>query len=343
MATAERIGWIDFAKGVVITVVVFLHFTRFEYLSKFLMIFHMPFFFVMAGFLLNVNKWGGAEKYNAFSAKLVKRLVVPYFLAELLFYPIWFVVCHEAGYLQYLWGWTEVEPLEAFTAIFIGNGNSIGLVLGQLWFLPTLFCAEIIFVKLFNRLKDFGAEVLALAVVSCSLLGLFFGRLLILPFGMDIALAAQIFLLAGVLIRQFNLVERISLKTCVELTSIVALAFLLNIRVDINFRHYGEPFLFYAGGLAGTLLLMKLSALTTGGKIFSLISSCGRQTMMILVLHPIIANIFYELLDDVTEIPPEEFFTEPIIICAATLLGVLIPLWIAKKFGKLPVLKYFCA
>ena len=307
------------------------------------MIFHMPFFFVMAGFLLNVNKWGGAEKYNAFSAKLVKRLVVPYFLAELLFYPIWFVVCHEAGYLQYLWGWTEVEPLEAFTAIFIGNGNSIGLVLGQLWFLPALFVAEIIFVKLFNRLNKFGAEVFALAVAICSLLGLFFGRLLILPLGMDIALAAQIFLLSGVLIRKYNLVERTGLKTCVALTLIFVFAFQFNERVDMNFRVYGNALMFYGGGLAGTLLLMKLSALETGGKIFSLISSCGRQTMMILVLHPIIANIFYELLDDVTEIPPEEFFTEPIIICAATLLGVLIPLWIAKKFGKLPVLKYFCA
>lgn len=340
----ERIAWIDFAKGVAIILVVWGHTLDINVIvNKFVAVFRMPFFFVMAGFLLNLNKWGGAENYNAFSAKVVKRLLVPYYLAGLLWYPIWFVVCHEAGYLKYLWGWTEVEPLEAFTAIFIGNGNSIGLVLGQLWFLPALFVAEIIFVKLFNRLKDFGAEVFALAVASCSLLGLFFGRLLILPFGMDIALAAQIFLLAGVLIRKYNLVERTGLKTCLALTSVVALAFLLNIHVDINFRHYGEPFLFYAGGLAGSLLLMKLSALMTGGKIFSLISDCGRQTMMILVLHSIIANTFYEFVDTATNFPPEEFFKEPIIICAATLLGVLIPLWIAKKFGKLPVLKYFCA
>ena len=242
-----------------------------------------------------------------------------------------------------MWAWTEFKPLEAFTAIFIGNGNDIGLILGQLWFLPALLCAEIIFVKLFNRLNKFGAEVLALAIAICSLLGLCIGKISALPFGMDIALAAQIFLLSGVLIRKYNLVKRVDLKTCVALTSVVALAFLLNIHVDINFRHYGEPFLFYAGGLAGTLLLMKLSALTTGGKIFSLISDCGRQTMMILVLHPIIANIFYEIIAATTNFPPEEFFKEPIIICAATLLGVLIPLWIAKRFGKLPVLKYFCA
>ena len=43
----------------------------------------------------------------------------------------------------------------------------------------------------------------------------------------------------------------------------------------MNFRQYGEPFFFYAGGLAVTLLVMKLSALMTGGKIFLLIS--GKQ------------------------------------------------------------------
>ena len=43
--------------------------------------------------------------------------------------------------------------------------------------------------------------------------------------------------------------------------------------VDMNFRRYGNALMFYAGGLSGTLLVMKLSMLTTGGKIFSLISS----------------------------------------------------------------------
>ena len=341
---AERIGWIDFAKGVAIILMVLGH--ALEYgcdLWRFIFVFHMPFFFVTAGFLLNLNKWGGAENFNAFAAKLFKRLLVPYYIAEFLFYPIWFVVCHEAEYLKYLWGWSELDSLAAFTAILIGNGNDTGLILGPLWFLPALLCAELIFIELFNRLGKFGADFFAAGVVMCSLLGLALGKVISWPFGFDIALAAQIFLLAGVLIRRYNVVERMGLKTCGALILIVVLSFFFNERVDMNFRQYGEPFLFYAGGLAGTLLVMKLSALTTGGKIFSLISDCGRQTMMILVLHPIIANIFYEVLAHTTDMPPEEFFTDSAVSCAATMLGVLIPLGIAKRFGKLPVLKLFCA
>ena len=36
-------------------------------------------------------------------------------------------------------------------------------------------------------------------------------------------------------------------------------------------------------------------------------------------------------------------YNEPLLIFAATAAGVLLPLLIAEKFGKLPVLKYFCA
>ncbi|MBE8949692.1 MAG: acyltransferase family protein [Quinella sp. 3Q1] len=285
---------------------------------------------------------GGVENYKKFSAKLVKRLLLPYFIAEILFYPIWFVICHEAGHLPHMWDWTLQEPLKSFLVIFVGNGNSQGLILGQLWFLPALFFAEIIFIRLYNRLNKIGGEVFICAIMFCSLLGLLIGKIHDLPLGIDIALAAQIFLLAGVLIRKYNVIERLNLKICILLILTVVVAFCLNVFVDMNSRRYGDPFLFYAGGLAGTLLVMKISALMTGGKIFSLISDCGRQSMVILVLHPIVANIFYEIIVGGFNFPAEKIFTEPAVIFGATAAGVLIPLFIAKKFGKLPVLKIFC-
>lgn len=341
--SAPRIDWVDFAKGFVMIAIVWGHAVILDIeFNKFFAAFRMPFFFIMAGFLLNLNKWGGDDNYKKFSVKLFKRLLVPYYLAEILFYPIWFVVCHKAGYLSYLQLWATISPVDAFIAIFIGNGNDIGLVLGPLWFLPALLFTEIIFIKLYNRLNKICAEVFVFFVAMCSLAGICISKISVLPMGIDIALAAQIFILAGVLIRKYNFIERIDLKVCAVLTFTLMFAFCLNAHASMNGRHYGEPFLFYAGGITGTLLVMKLSALMTRGKIFSLISDCGRQSMMILVLHIIIANILYEIIDANTNLTFDELFTEPIIIFVVTAAGVLIPLLIAKKFGKLPVLKYFC-
>lgn len=101
---AERIGWIDFAKGVAIISVVLGHALDDDFsLCTFIYIFHMPFFFILAGYLLNLDKWGGAKNFKNFLTKLFKRLLVPYYLANILFFPIWFVACHELGYLNYFW------------------------------------------------------------------------------------------------------------------------------------------------------------------------------------------------------------------------------------------------
>ena len=346
ISNAARIEWADFAKGVAMILVVIGHVIDFHnILCTFPAAFRMPFFFVIAGFFLNLNKWGSSENFKPFVTKLFNRLIIPYFIANFLWYPIWFFVCHEEGLLGYsFWGWTKVLPVDAFNAILSGNGNN-GLVLIQMWFLPALFFAEIIFVVLWNRLNKFGVKIFALAVVIFSCIGLYIKDFVVLYFGIDIALVALIFLLSGIFIRKNNFVERIDLKIFVILTAIVIGVFFFNEHIDMNFRLYGNSILFYAGGIAGSLLVMKLSMLAAKvrGKFFTLIEDCGKETMLILVLHPIIANIFYEILAQNTDISPDNFLLNPAISFTATVLGVLIPLFIAKKFGKLPVLKHFCS
>ena len=56
---SPRIEWVDFAKGVVIILVVLGHAMEENDLKNFFSMFRMPFFFVIAGFLLNLDKWGG--------------------------------------------------------------------------------------------------------------------------------------------------------------------------------------------------------------------------------------------------------------------------------------------
>ena len=346
ISTTQRLEWIDFAKGVVIIFMVLGHAISNGVLQKFIFVFHMPFFFVMAGFLLNFDKWGGAENFRPFVTKLFWRLLVPYYLAEILWYPIWFVVCHEFGFLNHMNHWAEIEPLKSLTAIFLGNGNVNDLILGQLWFLPTLFVSEIIFIKLHNRFAKIDGAVFALAAVILACLGFNLRNLnIILPLGIDIALVTQIFLLTGILVRRYKFVDRMNWKIIVALTVILVWSFFFNEHVDMNFRRYGNFLLFYAGGISGTLLVMKISMLAAkvGGKICALIEDCGRQSIMILVLHLIIAKIFYDVIVRVANFPPEKLSTEPTIIFFTTILGTLIPLFVAKKFGRLPVLKIFCA
>ena len=198
-----------------------------------------------------------------------------------------------------------------------------------------------IFVALYNRLNKIGAEIFVAAIVIAAYIGFVLSRFGYLTWGFNVAFVSQIFLLAGVLIRRYNFVEHLSPKFCGVLTLILIVAFQFNERVEMSAAFFGDSLLFCAGGVAGTLLLMKLSALMTDGKIFSPVSSCGRQSMMILILHPLTVELIYNLLVRNNLIAFTEIYT-PTIIFGATVTGVLVPLIIAERFGKLPVLKCFC-
>ena len=344
---SSRIEWVDFAKGIVMLTVIFGHAAVYNhekfFVDSLIVVyeFHMPFFFVMAGFLLNFDKWGGVIRYKDFTAKLVKRLLIPYYIAEILWYPIWFLAGHVMGHEAYIRN-SSLEPLDALLGIFVGNGNLLALV--PLWFLPALCLAEMIFLKLYNRFIDTPPEIFVIIIVALSNLGYLIGKFFFLPLSFDVALTVQGFLLAGVLIRRYNVIERLTFRHCLILLNFFALVFLLNGKISMFVRDYGNLFLLYVGGIAGTLLTMKLSMIMTNvdGKICKLVKYCGRQSLFVMTAHLIVAFVTYDLVVNFTGQTVEVVRSLPEIIFTITLLGVLVPLFIAKNFGKLPVLKYFC-
>lgn len=86
----KRESWIDAAKGLAIICVVIGHAYMGEPLNTIIYTIHMPFFFIMAGYLLNVNKWG--KKKSAFLYSRYKRLLLPYFAGAILFAVLYCIV-----------------------------------------------------------------------------------------------------------------------------------------------------------------------------------------------------------------------------------------------------------
>lgn len=346
--SAPRIDWVDFAKGFVMLTVIFGHAAVYNHEAFFdislilVYEFHMPFFFVLAGFLLNLDKWSGDDNYKKFSAKLFRRLLVPYYIAEILWYPIWFLAGHVLGHEAYIRN-TALSPETALLGIFVGNGNLLALV--PLWFLPALFFAELIFLKLYNRFSRIGDDIFALMIVVISYLGYIAGKIASFPMSLDIALTVQGFVFIGVLIRKYSIVTKLNLRHCLILLNIFVWAFFLNGKISMNIRDYGDCFLLYAGGVTGTLIIMKVATLMTSinGIFCKLMKYCGQQSLFVMTMHLLIAFITYDFVASATGLEVKIVRSLPEVIFAIILLGLLIPLLIAKKFGKLPVLKYFCS
>ena len=341
----KRLQWVDFSKGIVIILVVVAHVMhRGTFEIAFIYTFHMPFFFVMAGYLLNVAKY--EKRYNDFVNKSFKRLVFPYFLANFLYYPVWYIFCHLMGRLA-IYDWAYRAPLDVLRNIFIGNipAVNIWLVLHPLWFLMCLFFAEILYLKLCIGFKEKTTKIFG-AVCILSVAGYILGAHLPLPLGIDIALVAQFFIFVGNFIKKNNLLEKMNFGSCVIFLAMVFAITYLNGKITMDGREYGNLILLYIGGIVGSLFVMKISmaAADIGNKISDFISYCGKQSMIILVLHIPIIAVTYNLTLAINPKYAElglrflPIGVETFIIAVA----VIFPVIIAKKFGDKSIVKYFC-
>ena len=330
MSEKGRIAWLDAAKGIAIAFVVAAHSIGGEW-SNVLSPIRMPIFFVAAGFTLNLQKWQN-RKYEFFRSR-VERLLIPYFLLELLFWPIWSV---RGMFLPRVG--TELPPIEALGGIL--GGNSVDLPLVALWFLPCFFLAENIFLWLFPADQALGIRSI-LTALFLSALGYQLGCMEHLPWGLDIALFAQGFILTGRWLRAKGL-ENLS-----GIWSLFLPLFLLAAQGHVNdyfnmaARMYGSyPLLAYAAAIGGSILLMRIMQLLVHDAT-SFPAEMGRRSMAIYVLHPFVQIIITDaLLCTFIDGDYGTVFNLWQAGIPIAVLGILIPVYVSRHWAQKPILRH---
>jgi len=132
IAINARINWIDWAKCIAITMVVFCHIPQDSFLKFYIGIFHMPLFFFISGYLTKVRKDTKEEL-----SKWKRSIIIPYFLYNLIFYPYWVIRLYvdnggNIGLFDYL-----VKPFIGLLLLQIDTPISCS-VNGVTWFLVAL-------------------------------------------------------------------------------------------------------------------------------------------------------------------------------------------------------------
>ncbi len=288
MKLPQRNLSIDIAKGIGIMVVVFAHNMDIYAVNRYLFPFAVPFFFFMGGYNFNL------AKHRLQPLSFIKihflRLLVPYFAAS---------VC---SYLFY----TAAAPLLSLPPITVDAAID-GVLTGYigdlefnivLWFLPALFFADIFFLALGYKLK--GLSLFA-AVMLLTAAGWMLGKYdQFMIFSLDIAMTVQLFVYAGYMIRQSQILDKILQYTKNTSLPFLAtpLAFLPFLAVlacsahqklpDIPTRDYSHPVLFFVAGFCGSGLIILLSSVIAAschrfaGRVLGAI---GRASLDILIAH----------------------------------------------------------
>lgn len=265
----QKIEWVYTLKVLGILAVILGHIA--SPLSVFIFSWHMPLFFIIAGFFI---KFDLAPR--DFVIKDFKRLMIPYFLfsvISLVTETLKRIVLHreQLDYLEELQGiffWMDMTSLI----------NTYAFVL---WFLPALFFARVILVFIDRYIHNIFIQLLIISILFAS------SFYINLPFGFDNAMNALLFVFIGNIFFRFYQDCKILYISPLVL---VGLYFTFGIPIlDMASKNYENVFinLIWSLSIIGSLILV-LKYLNYQGKILTV---WGGNTMLLFIVHPYTNNI----------------------------------------------------
>tara|TARA_B100002019_G_scaffold137251_1_gene118259 strand:+ start:26316 stop:27251 length:936 start_codon:yes stop_codon:yes gene_type:complete len=267
--SCSRINWVDKLKTLGILSVILGHID--SPLNAFIFSWHMPLFFFLSGFFIDIKK-----SINDFAVSNFNRLMIPYFIFSILALII-------EPFKRILLGRENIDVLNELIGIFFFMDyphliNTYGFVL---WFLPTLFFGRLIVFVVINKINS---SIIQISIVSM----LFYTSFsLDLIFGIDNALNSILFIYLGYLYySKLQNEKRLSMLIFVFFGIII----LYGIPpLNMSLKNFDSIFINIIYSVSFILLLITLTKVINIKS--KLILMWGTNTMLLFIVHPYTNNM----------------------------------------------------
>lgn len=275
----KRLDWIDIAKGIGILLVVVGH-SRLNagFAGRWILSFHMPLFFILAGFCYDEMRY---PSYLSYVRRKVTALGYPYFTLS-------FVVIAMFSILYF-----GDDPAFGAKTLFL-EGTLEGSTFGAFWFITSLFCVEILYAG-FSKVVRFPlvriGVMLPISLVAACLIE---GRW---PYFIDTTSVAMFFYAFGHILRLsiMTIAKAHQKLVAVGLGAgaghILLLVFAYHYRATFVSHDLGNPVMFFLCAILGSIFVMLMSLCISKVKSpffdrckISLIF-LGKNTIVLLATH----------------------------------------------------------
>jgi fucose 4-O-acetylase-like acetyltransferase len=275
----QRLEWIDALKGVGIVAVVAGHVWTRGPVRDALYAFHMPLFFVLAGYTARAVPSGTLLRNS------LRGLALPFLCFSILLLAADFLIEGARGVRPIFASWTQGAATILFATEKLRGPFTI------LWFIPCLFLARIAWNALCANGRRADARILLPAMLLIAALALwahYQGTRS--PFGLLAVPGALLFIWIGALWRLRGMPSRVELFACALLA--VPTVFLLP-PLNMKIGGLGLPYLSAPGAAAATILLARLVQALPAPMTVALaaLAAIGRASLVIMYLH--VAFIHY--------------------------------------------------
>ncbi|WP_459592377.1 acyltransferase family protein [Enterococcus cecorum] len=290
-------SWLDVLKGIGIVLVTIGHIYSNRTVFNWLYSFHMPLFFLAAG-------WVYKEKPVLTDIKRrIQTIVVPYFSFGLLVIIYWQMI--ERRFRD-----SDMSFMDSLFGLFSGCYDNLDFDV-HLWFLPYFFAT----VVLFNILANLGGK--KIAYIVAALMSLIYVALPMpeLPWGINRVFKYIGFYAVGVFLtgRETKIVDR-KIRTGVVAVVLLILNFFL------SYHNLATGIMWLVTALIGVLALILISQLINQNRVLQYL---GRISLIILCIH----GPVYRIVVKIVSIPlhmgtdaVRENFLLAMIVVAVTML-----------------------
>ncbi|HOI82826.1 MAG TPA: acyltransferase family protein [Campylobacterales bacterium] len=265
----QKISWIDNLKAIGILMVILGHIN--SPFSHFIFSWHMPLFFIVAGFFIKFDL-----SVKDFLIKDFKRLMVPYFV-----FAIVGLVVETAKRMAL--HRDVLDYIYEITGIFIWMDmpSLINTYAFVLWFLPTLFFARII---IFLVNKQFASFLLRFILIFSLFLVSFVVNI---PFGIDNAMNAVLFVFIGSIFFRFYQDDKKLYGFAFG--AMAAILYFGIPSLDMANKNYENVFINILW--SASIVFVIVAALKKIDFKSKSLNVWGKSTMLLFIMHPYTNNI----------------------------------------------------
>lgn len=346
----ERNNHIDVVKGIGILLVVMGHAPL--GILKFADLFHVPIFFIAAGYCYKDTYAESVEEIRKYIIKKIKGLYVPYVSINIIFLCLhnifvkWNFYSPNMQLVNQYPGnslidyYSVSEFVKQFILIigFVGGEQLAGAV----WFLRVLFEISIIYViidYISGKLKSNKLVVNSVVSVTFLCLGywLSINEIKIVG-GLHIACSCLIFFHIGVLLKKFNEWEEKMSWWTFLLSSIILVFHAQRGGISIAINTYASPIWLLSNALLGWIWAWSISNIIQKTKFGNMLRYIGKKSLFILLLHFISFKLVTFIFISVMELPSYILAVFPVLPYGGiwyVLAGVGMPLMVEKIYSGL--------
>jgi len=283
---AERVHWIDIAKGIGIIFIIYAHMLGGNDFRHLFYSFHIPLFFFLSGVVYDHKKY---VNFFTFLKKSAKGLLLPYFIFAFISYVLWLIEIKTDNLFF-------PENIRQFVSIFYANSNNGLMAFNNiLWFLPALFVTRLLFALIAGFSTK--TKILIFVIMFFSVFGYLFSIFasnIKLPFGTETALSGVVFYGSGFLWNQSEKAKSLLFKYKYFLFVLLLIVgnYISNVdlnayghQIDMRLNHLNNYFSFYTAAFSGIFAWISFSVILNKN---SLLEKIGRNTLILFAWHPII-------------------------------------------------------